>query len=146
VKVESVEARQQMILAVVGSEAVRTQEELVDALAARGMRVSQATVSRDIAALQLRKSAGRYVPPDREAAPDDPLRARIRDNLLEIRTAGQNLLVLLTPPGEASGLALALDRLALPGAVGTIAGDDTVFLAVVDARSGRDLARELRAI
>lgn len=138
--------RRGLILAIVGSEVVRTQDDLVDALAARGHRASQASVSRDVAALGLVKRGGRYVAPGSEPPPDDPLRVRIRENLLAIRTAGPHLVVLNTAPGGASGLALAVDRLLLPGFVGSVAGDDTILVAVTGAAGAKDFVRALREV
>jgi len=108
--------------------------------------VSQSTVSRDIAALKLARVEGRYVPPGPGRRPEDPLEARIRGNLLAVRPAGDHLLVLHTPPGEASGVALAIDSLGLPGVVGTVAGDDTIFAAVASAAAQSAVARRLRRI
>ena len=55
-------------------------------------------------------------------------------------------LLLKTPPGEAPGVGLALDRLALDGVVGTVAGDDTIFVAMVGAAAGQRVARRLRSL
>ncbi len=129
--------RKELILAIIESESVPTQETLAAALAARGQPASQASVSRAVAALGLIKQHGRYVAPDSGATREDPLRVRIRSNLLEAANAGANLVVLKTPPGEASGVALAIDRLMLPGFVGSVAGDDTIFVAVSDQKAFR---------
>ena len=60
--------------------------------------------------------------------------------------AGDHLLVLKTPPGEAQGVALALDGLERDGVVGTVAGDDTIFVAVVDAAAGQAVAAWLNSL
>ena len=129
--------RKDLILAIIESEIVPTQEALSEALAARGHPVSQASVSRAVAALGLIKQHGRYVAPGSGATLEDPLRTRIRSHLLEVANAGPNLVVLKTPPGEAPGVALAVDRLKLPGFVGSVAGDDTIFVAVSDGKAFR---------
>ena len=76
----------------------------------------------------------------------EPHEERIRANVLAVTPAGPNLVVIHTPPGEASAVALALDRLAPAGLVGTVAGDDTIFAAVESARAGRELVRRLKAL
>ncbi len=136
--------RRRVILELVRGQEIGTQEELAEALAARGFRVSQSSVSRDIAALGLVKSGGRYVPPPPGRPPANPLEERIRANVLSVDRAGDHLVVLHTPPGEASAVALALDRLAPAGLVGTVAGDDTIFAAVENAAAGETLTRRLR--
>ena len=66
--------------------------------------------------------------------------------MLTIETAGEALVVLHTPPGEANHVAVALDRLAWPEVVGTIAGDDTIFLAVKGLMAQRRVIREVRRL
>jgi transcriptional regulator of arginine metabolism len=63
-----------------------------------------------------------------------------------METAGDALVVLHTPPGEANHVAVALDRLAWPQVLGTIAGDDTIFLAVKDPRAQRHVLKEVRRL
>jgi transcriptional regulator of arginine metabolism len=138
--------RRNAILAIVASEPVATQDAVVEALRRRGFEVSQASVSRDIAVLGLLKARGRYVRPSSRPSTEDPALARIRGNVLDIRPAGENLLVVTTPPGEASPVAIAIDRQGWPGVVGTIAGDDTIFVAVADRRAGRQLIGRLHKL
>jgi len=135
--------RRELILAIVAGERIETQEELVAALEARGVTVSQASVSRDVSALHLVKVDGRYAPPPTEVPVENPLEARIAAYLIGHEPAGDNLVVLKTPPGEAPGVALALDRLDLPGVVGTVAGDDTIFVAVRDLSMRRAVRHRL---
>jgi transcriptional regulator of arginine metabolism len=134
------------ILELISTRAVRTQEELAEALAAQGWDVTQSSVSRDIAALRLVKVDGAYRRPPRAASPIDPDERRIAEGVLTIEPAGEALVVLHTPPGEANRVAVALDRLAWPEVVGTIAGDDTIFLAVTDSRAQRRVVREVRRL
>jgi len=140
------EHRRRVILELVREEELRTQEELAEALAARGFRVSQSSVSRDIAALGLVKRGGRYAPPPPGPPPSNPLEERIRANVLTVASAGDHLVVIHTPPGEASAVALALDRLAPAGLVGTVAGDDTIFAAVESSSAASSLIRRLRRL
>jgi transcriptional regulator of arginine metabolism len=103
-------------------------------------------VSRDIAALRLLKVAGAYRRPPRGASPADPDEQRIAEGVLTIEPAGEALVVLHTPPGEANRVAVALDRLAWPEVIGTIAGDDTIFLAVKDSAAQRKVARAVKRL
>jgi len=135
------------ILELISTRALRTQEEVAAALAEAGWSVTQSSVSRDIAALRLVKVNGAYRRPMVVARPaDDPDLRRMAEVLIGVETAGDALVVLRTPPGEASAVGAALDRLSWAGVVGTIAGDDTIFVAVRDAAAQRAVLRELRKI
>jgi transcriptional regulator of arginine metabolism len=134
------------ILEVISTRAIRTQEELAEALAAEGWDVTQSSVSRDITSLRLIKANGVYRRPSPRAAPIDPDLRRISDGVLTVEPAGDALVVLHTPPGEANRVAVALDRLAWPDVVGTIAGDDTIFLAVRDNPAQRRVMGEVRKL
>jgi transcriptional regulator of arginine metabolism len=118
------------ILELISTRAVRTQEELAEALAAEGWEVTQSSVSRDIAALRLIKVDGAYRRPASVMRPADPDERRIADGVLTAEAAGDALVVVHTPAGEANRVAVAIDRLAWPEVAGTIAGDDTIFVAV----------------
>jgi transcriptional regulator of arginine metabolism len=133
------------ILELISTRAIRTQEELAEALAAEGWEVTQSSVSRDITSLHLIKADGTYRRPTR-AAPGDPDERRIADGVLAVEPAGEALVVLHTPPGEANRVAVALDRLAWPDVIGTIAGDDTIFLAVKDGTAQRRVLGEVRKL
>jgi transcriptional regulator of arginine metabolism len=132
------------ILELISTRAIHTQEELAEALAAAGWEVTQPSVSRDIAALRLVKLNGAYRRPPRGASAQDPDEQRVADSVLSSEPAGDALIVLHTPPGEANRVAVALDRLAWPEVVGTIAGDDTIFLAVKDNVAQRKVLRDVR--
>ena len=138
--------RRQAILAAIATRRIETQEQMVEALAEQGIEASQASVSRDITALHLVKADGRWTAPPQELPTRNPLEERIAGRLLSVAPAGDHLLVLKTPPGEAQGVALALDRLDPEGVVGTLAGDDAIFVAVVDADTGRDVATWLQGL
>jgi transcriptional regulator of arginine metabolism len=135
------------ILELISTRAVRTQEELADALAADGWQVTQSSVSRDIASLRLAKVNGTYrKAPASSSRARDPDEVRIAEGVLTAEPAGDALVVVHTPPGEANRVGIALDRLAWPEIVGTIAGDDTIFLAVSNLAAQRQVLRRLRAI
>ncbi len=134
------------ILELISTRAIHTQEELAEALATEGWEVTQSSVSRDITALRLVKVDGAYRRPPRGSIARDPDELRIADGVLTCEPAGEALIVLHTPPGEANRVAVALDRLAWPDIVGTIAGDDTIFLAVKDGMAQRRVVRQLRRL
>jgi transcriptional regulator of arginine metabolism len=89
---------------------------------------------------------GAYRRPPRRSASHDPNELRIAEGVLTCEPAGDALIVLHTPPGEANRVAVALDRLAWPDVVGTIAGDDTIFLAIRDGAAQRRVLREVRKL
>ena len=145
--------RQRAIRDLVEQRPIRTQQELAAALRERGFRTTQATISRDVAELGLIK-AGRsgtqayaIAPRLREAdtSGEDRIRTLLRDMPVEIRDAG-TMLVLRTLPGSAHPLAAALDRARWPEVVGSIAGDDTVFVAFADRGSMGRVRRRLQGL
>lgn len=125
------------ILELISTRAVHTQEELAETLTTEGWEVTQSSISRDIAALRLVKVDGAYRRRPRGSISPDPNEQRIAEGVLSCEPAGDALVVVHTPPGEANRVAVALDRLAWPDVVGTIAGDDTIFLAVKDRAAQR---------
>ncbi len=138
--------RQLRILELVSTRAIHTQEELADALAAEGWQVTQSSVSRDIASLRLAKVDGVYRRAPVAQRGRDPDEQRIAEGVLSVEAAGDALLVLRTPPGEANRVGVAIDRLAWPEVVGTIAGDDTIFVAVAGAQAQRQALRRLKGL
>lgn len=142
--------RQQAIRDLVGRRRLRTQQELAASLRERGFRATQATISRDVSEMGLvkvnRDGVLAYALPPRlaetEASGEDRLRALVRDLPFEVDDAGL-LLVLRTLPGSAHALANALDRARWPEAVGTLAGDDTVFVAFRDRSALQRIRRRL---
>jgi transcriptional regulator of arginine metabolism len=144
-------ARQARIVATLSSAEVRSQSELAALLAAVGIEVTQATLSRDLeelGAVKLRGAdggVGFYVVPEdgsplRGVAGGTARLSRLLSELLVSTDASGNIAVLRTPPGAADYLASAIDRAALPYVVGTIAGDDTIFVAAREPMSGAELA------
>lgn len=125
-----------------------TQQDIVAALRDAGHDVTQATVSRDlqeVGALKIRTgSTLEYRLPDEiPRTPGSDLMARnlqrtLRDFVLELRPAG-SLLVLVTAPGHASAVARAIDLAGIETVVGTVAGDDTIFVATPDTTSATEL-------
>jgi len=140
--------RQQALLRLVADRPLRTQGEVARALRAAGFPATQATVSRDIVELGLVKTARgggpAYAPPSITSAAGgaERLRRFCEDYPVESCVAG-TILVLRTSPGTANALAIALDTTRLDDLVGTLAGDDTVFLATTTAGRARALAARL---
>jgi transcriptional regulator of arginine metabolism len=142
--------RQQAIRDLLAQRPIRTQQELVAALRERGFKATQATVSRDVSELGLVK-LGRggvqayALPPridDREQSGEDRLRQLLHDVPVEVREAGL-LLVVKTIPGSAHAVASALDRARWPEVTGSVAGDDTLFVAFADRASLQRARRRL---
>ena len=125
--------RQAQILEIVARDAVHSQEDLRLRLQARGIDVTQATLSRDIRELGLVKRAadGAYARPSEAAAavvdPSETLRRQAAMLLRGVERV-DNIVVLRTDPGQAQGLGVAIDRVRLADVAGTIAGDDTLFV------------------
>lgn len=136
--------RQREILSLIESQEFRTHGRLAEALAARGIAASQGTLSRDLRQLGVVKTASGYAAPA-QAQGEDAARAVLQQLvgqfLVRIETA-QNLVVLRTEPGGANALAQGLDHANLPEIIGTLAGDDTIFVATAD----NGTARRVRAI
>lgn len=133
--------RQGQILKLIASEPIHSQEELRRKLSQARVRVTQATLSRDIQELQLVKTAAGYKPLAAASAASatagpalTPLGRALREFLLDLRPA-QNLLVVKTPPGGAQPIAFALDAEKWKEILGTIAGDDTVLIVTANSRS-----------
>jgi len=140
--------RQNAILELVRERALSTQAEVASALRENGFEVVQTTVSRDISDLGLvkvRAPSGRlvYAPPG--TSDGDRLRAlgaAMRRYALTVEPAGA-LVVVTTPSGYANALAQAVDEAGHPAIVGTVAGDNTIFVATRDAIAAQSLRDEL---
>ncbi|MBZ5512922.1 MAG: arginine repressor [Acidobacteriia bacterium] len=139
--------RHHRILELVSSEPMVTQEEMVRRLTRQGLKVTQATLSRDIKELGLVKSADGYAAPSTiaDAVPTPSLSHLLREFVVDVREA-QNLLVLKTPPGSAQPVARAIDAESWPELVGTIAGDDTIVVISSDTKSRRQLGKRIREL
>jgi transcriptional regulator of arginine metabolism len=139
--------RHGQILRLVSAERISNQEDLRRRLAQKRMRVTQATLSRDLQELQLVKTREGYraasaLPEEVAAVP--PLTRALREFLLDIRPA-ENLLVLKTPPSGAQPLAAALDGAKFSEIAGTIAGDDTVLIITPNRKSRESLQKAIES-
>jgi len=134
--------RQGQILRLVAREAIENQDELCRRLRDEGMRVTQATVSRDVHDLRLVKTDRGYQTLAAQSAPAAPALPRMaREGIRDLRPA-QNMLVIKTPPGGAQSLGAALDAEGWPEIVGTVAGDDTIL--VISGSTRQRLAAQKR--
>lgn len=140
--------RQGQILRLVSDQRIANQEELRRRLAVQKMRVTQATLSRDLQELRLVKTQEGYRPATalpEESTPLPPLARALGEFLVDIRPA-ENLLVLKTPPSGAQPLAAAVDAAKFPEIAGTIAGDDTVLIITPDKKSRASLQKKIEAL
>jgi transcriptional regulator of arginine metabolism len=128
--------RRNQILDIVRTGSASTQRDLRRKLGERGIRVTQATVSRDIEELGLVKTREGYRLPGASQLPvqHQPLLAVILKEFLRDVKQASNLVVVKTNPGNAHTVAVALDSTQWPELMGTVAGDDTIFLATAGAR------------
>jgi len=139
--------RHGQILRLVAAEHIANQEILRRRLAQQRLRVTQATLSRDLQELQLVKTKEGYRSTSgisEEAAAVPPLTRALGEFLLDIRPA-ENLLVLKTPPSGAQPLAAAIDGAKFPEIAGTIAGDDTVLIITTSRKIRESLQRKIES-
>jgi transcriptional regulator of arginine metabolism len=157
----AVERRRQAALALLADRSVASQSDLRALLGQRGFPATQGTISRDLRALGVLKGPGGYLVPGEGAGASRPkgaggggasgagaalpgaLVGALRMFMLRAESAGA-IVVLKTRPGHAAPLATELDRAALRSAVGTIAGDDTVFVATPSPARAKALAAAAR--
>ncbi len=139
--------RHGQILRLIAAGGVGNQEDLRRRLAQQKLRVTQATLSRDLQELKLAKTVEGYrlsAAPIEDAASVPPLTRALREFLLDIRPA-ENLLVLKTPPSGAQPLAAAVDGARFREIAGTIAGDDTVLIITPNRKARESLQKKIEA-
>ena len=140
----SAPARRTVLAKIIREHAVGRQAELVAMLRKHGHVATQSSVSRDLRELRVAKQGDRYVLP--EAALPNSDFSTLKQFVSARSTAGTNLTVLKTTVGAAQSVAVAIDTARWPEVVGTISGDDTIFIATAGAREQRELGLRLRAI
>lgn len=123
---------------------IERQSELVALLCAHGFSATQSSVSRDLKDMGAVKLKKGYSLPEDEPAGNGASLREIAEFVREIRAAGPNLLVLKTPIGAAQRVAVTLDRISWPKVVGTLSGDDTIFIATASAAQQRKLRSRLK--
>ena len=148
-------SRLQTLRMLISSQELCCQEEVLKALAKEGYNVTQATLSRDMKQLNVAKATSLggkyfYVLPNetmykRVASPKSAAEMLLTSGFMSINFSG-NMGVIRTRPGYASSLAFNIDNSGLPSLLGTIAGDDTIFIVVRDGSTYREVIDDLRAI
>ena len=140
--------RHMKIREIITGHIIETQEELVDALSADGLQVTQATISRDIKELQLVKvpaDDGRYkysMPQEQRANPIHKLRRTLTDHFLHIDHT-DNLVVMKCLPGTANAIGAMIDNMEWPEVMGTICGDDTILIICRTKKQSGELIERL---
>jgi transcriptional regulator of arginine metabolism len=127
--------RQQKILSLIKASAIATQDDLRSMLEQTGVPATQSSVSRDLEELGVVKQHGHYTLPRTNGA--------ATRGLLSLDHAGESLVIARTIPGLASAVAVEIDAAAMPEIVGTIAGEDTIFVAVREAKALRIVIRKI---
>jgi transcriptional regulator of arginine metabolism len=127
--------RQQRILGLIQAKPIGTQEDLRELLETSGVAATQSSVSRDLEELGIVKQHGHYTLPRANGSA-----AR---GLLSLDQAGDSLVIARTLPGLASAVAVEIDAAAIPEIVGTIAGEDTIFIAVSDAKAKKAIIKRV---
>ncbi len=147
--------RQKLICDLILKYEIETQEELVSKLLDAGCKVTQATISRDIRELRLTKIVGesgaqKYALPAQDASIQTPLAGLrfsrvLQEGFINVDIAG-NIVVMRTMTGMAMAVAAALDHMNLEEIVGTIAGDDTIFMAVRSEECAKRLCEKIETL
>lgn len=130
------EQRQKKLLNLIRAKRIGTQEELTAHLERTGVAATQSSVSRDLLELGVVKKNGHYALP--QASNGRSLRG-----LLSVDMAGDALVIVKCEPGHASAVAVEIDDAAIPEIVGTLAGEDTVFIAVHERKEQRTVMKKV---
>lgn len=133
------ERRQQKIQSLIRARRIGTQQELAESLERAGVFATQSSVSRDLEELGIVKHHGRYVMPQSSRNGN----SMATTGLLGLEAAGDSLVVAKCEPGLASAVAVTIDRAAVPEIVGTLAGEDTVFVAVNERKAQRVVMKKI---
>ncbi len=144
--------RQEAILKIIEDQEVFTQEMLVSLLQQQGWNVTQATISRDIKALGLRKvsngSQTRYIKPAINSAPQPTAihaNTILSNGIIDVIQA-QNLVIVKCYAGMANAVCASIDNMHLQGVAGSIAGDDTIFICALDNTIAEKITQTLSAL
>jgi transcriptional regulator of arginine metabolism len=138
-------ARREALRRIISQSAVGRQADLVRLLSRAGHRATQSSVSRDLRELGVAKQGDRYVLPDESPPPREGFEA-VAGFVRQVRPAGPSLTVIRTATGAAQSVAIVLDRARWPEVVGTISGDDTIFVATERAAAQRKLLSRLHHV
>lgn len=144
--------RHKVILKIIKEGKIGRQEDLVRALKRMGFKATQGTVSRDIKALglqKLRALEGKNIYAESSFKPTEEnliMLRRMVTGFVEEVTRTNNLIIVKTSPGNAQGVAAAIDQATLSGVLGTVAGDDTILIITKDSKTGQILERKLGGV
>ena len=145
-------SRQEKILEIIEQENIETQNQLMEALARAGVKSTQGTLSRDIRDLNLKKEFSsdgtyRYVAGSKDGFFDHNTRLKkiFRESVVDYAVA-QNLIVIKTLPGLANAACSTLDGMNIPHLVGSVAGDDTAFIAMKDNAAAEYFCSEIEKL
>jgi transcriptional regulator of arginine metabolism len=143
----SKKARQGRILEVTRNHPVRSQEELSSLLRQEGIDATQATLSRDIRELGLVKVRGGYqISGEIHSSPPDEMLRRAFEQYVIRTGVSDNMLMIRTSPGNAHSLAVVLDAAQWPEVLGTVAGDDTIFVLLKNRRLGKKVMEKIQEL
>ncbi len=138
--------RRDAILRLLRGGRVRRQADLVGLLRRDGFDVTQSSVSRDMRELGVLKANGRYLPPGTEISRANGDFAALAGFVRAVKPAGSSITVVRTTVGAAGSVAVAVDKAEWPEVVGTISGDDTIFIATADGRAQSRLIERLQTL
>jgi transcriptional regulator of arginine metabolism len=139
-------SRRAALLRIIRDSSVGKQDELVRLLKKQGFEATQSSVSRDLRELHVAKAGDRYIVPANEDGAPSNMFAAVAPFVLELKTAGASLTVVKTTTAAAQSVAEAIDKSGWPEVVGTIAGENTIFIATEDGRAQRKLGERLREV
>jgi transcriptional regulator of arginine metabolism len=143
----SKKARQGRIIEITRKRLIRSQEELLSHLKRQGIGVTQSTLSRDIRELGLVKARGRYqVSGELHTAPPDEILRRAFEQFVVRTGLSGNIVMIKTSPGNAHSVGVVLDAAEWPEVLGTVAGDDTIFVLLRNGHSGRKVLGRIQEL
>ena len=142
--VSNQQRRRRAIAELLQSHVIRRQSELVRLLRAKGLEATQSSISRDLRDLGVAKLTAGYSLPESSRGNNVDALQPVAEFVRDIRAAGPNLLVIATAIGAAQRVCVTLDRANWPEVVGTISGDDTIFVATPGAGTQRRLVARLQ--
>ena len=138
------QGRRQLIMELLANHHIHNQTELVQLLRVKGYEATKSSVSRDLRDLGAAKLKGGYSLPERSDQDNEQSLGMVSEFVRALRSAGPNLIVINTAIGAANRVALVLDRVSWPEIVGTVSGDDTIFVATTGMAAQKRLVARLR--
>ena len=136
--------RQNTLLKIISTQDLSSQEELVEQMSHKGFHCTQTTISRDLLELHVMKVGGFYR--TSETSQSNPLHRALLLHTVQVDTVGENLVIVKTISGLANAMAVEIDSSGHPGIAATLAGDDTIFVAVRSAKDQKDISENYKKI